>query len=72
MCCETNTGVLARLHAQFWHGIRRLDISVKPSRQLQLATSVYPAARIEGGRRPAAVSFNPPVAPRKIVVSLAR
>ncbi len=62
------------LHAQFGTGIRRLDHFRETfQEQLQLATSVYPAARIEV--RPPGLLLSPsdpPVAPRKIVVSLAR
>ncbi len=62
------------LHAQFGTGIRRLDHFRETfQEQLQLATSVYPAARIEV--RPTGLLLSPsdpPVAPRKIVVSLAR
>ncbi len=62
------------LHAQFGTGIRRLDHFRETfQEQLQLATSVYPAARIEV--RPPGLLLSPsdpPVAPRKIVVPLAR
>jgi hypothetical protein len=62
------------LHAQFGTGVRRLDHFRETfQEQLQLATAVYPAAKLE--IRPTGLLLSPsapPVAPRKTVVSLAR
>jgi hypothetical protein len=62
------------LHAQFGTGIRRLDHFRETfQEQLQLATAVYPDAKLQ--IRPAGLLLfpsAPPVAPRKTVVSLAR
>lgn len=62
------------LHAQFGGGIRRLDHFRETfQEQLQLATAVYPGARIEV--RPSGLLLSPsdpPVAPRKTVVALRR
>jgi hypothetical protein len=62
------------LHAQFGTGIRRLDHFRETfQEQLQLATAVYPDAKLQ--IRPAGLLLfpsAPPVVPRKTVVSLAR
>lgn len=62
------------LHAQFGTGIRRLDHFRETfQEQLQLATAVYPAAKLEVRSSGLLLSpSSPPVAARKTVVSFAR
>lgn len=62
------------LHAQFGGGIKRLDHFRETfQEQLQLATAVYPGARVEV-RPPGLLLYpsNPPVAPRKTVIAFNR